>query len=105
MSDSLFGIGSVLAIVVFGGLAIGTLSRSNFSLRWLLAAACLVLLNDAALTNVYGLLPNLFPGSDWNWQGKILAIVTTFAVISLPAFGWQLDMRLAIQRARSRLIQ
>lgn len=89
MTESLFGVAGVLAILMVVGIGLGQLSRSNFSWRWLLIAAGLLLLNDAALTNGYGLLPNLISGSDWNWQGKILAIATTLVVISLPAFGWR----------------
>ena len=89
LTESLIGIAGALAILMVFGLALGLIRRSDFSPSWLLAAAGLVLLNDAALTNLYGLLPNLFPASDWNWQGKTLAIAATLAVISLPALGWR----------------
>jgi uncharacterized protein len=49
----------------------------------------LVLLNDAALTRIYGLLPNAFPDAQWNWEGKLLALAITLIVASLPAFGWR----------------
>jgi hypothetical protein len=48
--------------------------RDTFSLRWLLAAAGLVLLNNFLLNRGYGLLPHLIPPSQWNWQGKLLAL-------------------------------
>jgi hypothetical protein len=63
--------------------------RDTFSLRWLLAAAGLVLLNNFLLNRGYGLLPHLIPPSQWNWQGKLLALAATLAIASLPAFGWK----------------
>jgi membrane protease YdiL (CAAX protease family) len=85
------GLVSILAIcgglLVVGGL-IGLANRSAFAPRWLLVAACLVLLNDAALTRFYGLIPS-FLGEDWNWTGKLVALAITLAVASHPAFGWR----------------
>lgn len=48
-----------------------------------------MLLNDVMLTRAYGLFPDLVPSSDWNWQGKIMALAVTLVVASLPAFGWR----------------
>jgi membrane protease YdiL (CAAX protease family) len=84
------GLVSILAIV--GGLlALGALlglaDRKNFAVRWLLVAAALVFINDAALTRFYGLLPDVI-GGKWNWLGKGLALIITLAVASHPAFGW-----------------
>jgi membrane protease YdiL (CAAX protease family) len=76
-----------LLLVVGGGL--GLVLPGGFSFRWLLAAASLVFLNDLLLTRGYGLLPHLLPSSDWNWQGKILALGATLAIASHPAFGWR----------------
>lgn len=86
--DGLFSIGLVLALLLAAGGAIGFAGRREaFSPRWLLAAAGLVLLNDALLTRFYGRLPDLIPGH-WNWEGKILALLATLAVASLPVIGW-----------------
>ncbi|MEE4348860.1 MAG: CPBP family intramembrane glutamic endopeptidase [Pacificimonas sp.] len=89
MTDSLVSIGAIVVLLLAGGTAIGLLDPRRFSPRWLLAAAALVLLNDALLTNGYGLFPSLLPASDWNWQGKLLALGGTLAIASLPAFGWR----------------
>ena len=89
MPESVIQIAGVLAILMAAGLAIGRSSRNSFSVRWLLVAAALVFLNDAALTNLYGTLPNLLPASEWNWQGKILALLVTLAVAALSWFGWR----------------
>lgn len=87
--DGIFTIGAILALFLAAGGAIALLSgRGEVSSRWLLAAAGLVLLNDALLTGGYGLLPDLSPG-DWNWQGKILALFASLTIAALPMFGWR----------------
>lgn len=89
MMDGLIGIAGVVAILLVTGSAIGLARPGQFSLRWLLAAAGLVLLNDLLLTSGYGRIPSILPSADWNWQGKALALGATLAVASLPAFGWR----------------
>ena len=78
--------GGTLALLLGAGGLIGALDHKRFAARWLLAAALLVAVNDAALTRVYHLVPNLLPG-EMNWQGKALALLATLAVVALPAFG------------------
>ncbi len=86
--DGLLGIGLVLAMLLSAGGVIGWLGGWRYvSPRWLLAAAGFVLLNDVLLTRLYHRLPDLIPGH-WNWEGKILALLATLAVASLPAIGW-----------------
>ncbi len=85
--NSLIGIAGVLAILMVSGITIGLLDRKNFSFGWLLVGALLVALNDALLTRGYGMLPD-FIGGDWNWQGKLLALIATLLVATLPVFGW-----------------
>lgn len=88
MSDGLIAITAICGgLLVLGAIA-GLFDRRNFRPRWLIAAAVLVLSNDAALTRAYGLLPDVI-GGDWNWLGKGLALVLTLAVASHPAFGWR----------------
>lgn len=87
--NAVIGIAGVIALLVLAGVVLGLIDRRNFSLRWLLVAAGLVLLNDLLLTRGYGLLPDLLPGAAWNWQGKILALVATLLIAALPAFGWR----------------
>ena len=85
------GIVSVLAIcggLLVAGSAFGLVDRRNFSAKWLLVAAALFFVNDAALTRLYGLLPDVI-GGDWNWLGKALALIITLAVAAHPAFGWE----------------
>ncbi len=87
--NGMIEIGGVLALLLLVGGAIGLAHRKSFSPMWLLVAAGLVLLNDFLLSRGYGLLPHLIPSSQWNWQGKILALAATLAVAALPAFGWR----------------
>ena len=86
--NSLVGLGGALAILLLVGGAIGCASRRHFDWRWLGFAALLVAVNDACLTRIYGLLPDVI-GGDWNWQGKLLAIGVTLAIAAMPAFGWR----------------
>jgi uncharacterized protein len=87
--DGVLSIGAIIALLLAAGGAVALLGgRGGVSFRWLFVAAGLVLLNDALLTRVYRLVPDLIPG-DWNWQGKILALLATLAIAALPAFGWR----------------
>ncbi len=88
MSDSLISIFAICGGLLIAGTMLGFIDRRNFSAKWLLVAAALVLVNDAALTRLYGLLPDVV-GGDWNWVGKGLALVITLAIASHPAFGWE----------------
>lgn len=87
--DGIIGILGVGAILLLAGGALGVLNPRRFSFPWLLAAAALVVVNDVMLTSGYGLIPNLFPQGDWNWQGKILALAATLTIASFSAFGWR----------------
>jgi hypothetical protein len=87
--NGFIGLVATLGLLLLIGSAIGFARRDAFSPQWLLIAACLVGLNDFLLTRGYGLLPEVLPGSDWNWQGKALALAATLAVAAIPAFGWR----------------
>lgn len=100
--DGVIEIAGVIALLLVVGGAVGLARRESFSLRWLLVAAGLVLLNDVLLTRGYGLLPHIIPKSAWNWQGKILALAATLAIASLPAFGWKRS-GLTLAQARGSL--
>lgn len=99
--DSMLGTLAVGAILLLTGGALGLLNLRRFSLRWLLVALALVVVNDVMLTNGYGLLANLLPQSAWNWQGKILALLATLIIASLPAFGWRRSGLTLVQAAGS----
>lgn len=86
--DGMIGMVSVVALLLGAGTLLGMTGRKDFSFRWLLAAAGLMAVNDALLTNLYGRLPDMI-GGDWNWQGKALALAATLAIAALPAVGWK----------------
>jgi len=87
--DGVITIGAVIALFLAAAGALALLGKGRgVSFRWLLVAAGLVLLNDALLTRVYRLVPDLI-GGDWNWQGKILALLATLAIAAMPVFGWR----------------
>ncbi len=99
--DSMVGILGVGAILLLAGGMLGLLNLRGFSFRWLLVAVALAVVNDAMLTNGYGLIPDLLPQSAWNWQGKILALVATLIIASLPAFGRRRSGLTLVQAAGS----
>lgn len=86
--DGLVGIAAIAAGLLVIGLAARLVRPRAVSIRWLLAAAGLVVLNDLLLTSGNGLIPDQI-GGDWNWQGKALALAATLAVAALPALGWR----------------
>lgn len=87
--DGLIGLGGTLVLLLLAGGLIGALDRKRFAPGWLLTAALLVALNDVLLTRCYGAIPDLVSGSDWNWQGKLLALAGSLAIAALPLFGWR----------------
>lgn len=89
MYNELIGVAGQLGIVAAMGLAGALLFRSECSVKWLLVALGLYLLNDILLTRGLGIFPQILPDAQWNWQGKLLALIATLAVASLPQFGWK----------------
>ncbi|MEE4199721.1 MAG: CPBP family intramembrane glutamic endopeptidase [Erythrobacter sp.] len=80
----------------------GLADRRNFSLGWLLVSVGLIVLNDAMLTRVWGTIPWVLPESDWNWQGKLMALAASLLVASLAAFGWK-QSGLTLRQAKGSL--
>lgn len=89
MSDEITTIFAICAIVIVIGAVLGLADRKNFSPGWLAVAAALVFANDAMLTRCYGMVADGFPGSEWNWQGKLMALALSLAVAALGGFGWR----------------
>ena len=87
--NGMIGIAAIIGLLLLAAGAIALVRPGQVSWRWLLVAAALVLLNDVLLTRGYGHLPDLLPVSDWNWQGKGLALLATLAIAALPGFGWR----------------
>lgn len=86
--NGFIGILGVVALLLIVGGIIGFWQRDHFVPGWLVVASTLVVLNDAMLTRVYGLVPRMLPMLAWNWQGKVMALAVTMAIVGLPAFGW-----------------
>ena len=84
--DPVVSILAIVAILLAIGTLAGLLDRAAFRPRWLLLGGALIVLNDVALTNLYGLVPDVLGGA-WNWQGKLLALAATLAVAG--AIGWR----------------
>src|ERR1700754_328878 len=89
ISDGIIAILALAALILVGGAIVGLVERRHFSVRWLLVAVALVIVNDAMLTNLHGALPDVFTHAQWNWQGKFLALIATLGIAALPAFGWR----------------
>ncbi|QTC92075.1 CPBP family intramembrane glutamic endopeptidase, BDIM_20840 family [Brevundimonas goettingensis] len=87
--DGFIGILGVVALLLVVGGGFGLLLPGRISWLWLLSAAGLVFVNDAMLTRVWGLIPDVIPHSNWNWQGKLMALAVTLAVAALPMLGWK----------------
>ncbi len=80
----------LIHVAAIGALAlvVSLATRSRLRASWLVAALLLMLLRDALVLRGYGVVPNLFPGSDWAWTGKLLATAGLLAVAALPWFGF-----------------
>lgn len=100
--NGIIGLAGVITLLLVAGSVVGLAHRDRFAPRWLIAAAGLVVVNDAMLTRLYGILPRLPPASDWNWQGKIMALAITLVIAAFPSFGWR-HSGLTIQQTRGSL--
>jgi uncharacterized protein len=100
--NGLIGIAAIVAMLLVAGAVVGILDRKRMSFVWLAIGAFLVLLNDALLTNLYGLLPAAEPDADWNWQGKALAFAASLIIAATAAFGFR-RMGLTLSQAKGSL--
>lgn len=87
--NGIIAIAAIVAMLLAAGGVLALLRPGAVNVRWLLAAAALVVLNDALLTRGYGLLPDPISGTGWNWTGKTAALVATLAIAAWPTFGWR----------------
>jgi CAAX amino terminal protease family. len=89
MPDAIIATLGWIGIVAAVGLAGAALARGRMRWGWFGAALVLMAVYDATLTLAYGHLPLRFWPSDWNWEGKTLAILLSLAVASTPLLGWR----------------
>lgn len=87
MHNALIEITIHMAVIGAMAVLVSMVARSRLQVGWLLVALLLMLLRDALVLRGYGWVPNLFPGSDWSWTGKLLATAGLLAVAALPWFG------------------
>jgi membrane protease YdiL (CAAX protease family) len=87
MPDAVIAMLGWVAATAAIGLTGAAAMRGRVRWGWLLATLPLMALYDALLTRGYGHIPLHFWPSDWNWEGKALAIGLSLAVASL--LGWR----------------
>lgn len=89
MPNGLVSILAVCGIILAASLVVALFQRGRVAWGWLAAALALVVVHDALLTDGWGLLtlPNL--GENWNWTGKVLALLAMLAVVAHPALGFR----------------
>lgn len=74
------------AFAAFAAL-VAVATRRRMRAGWLLVALALMLVRDALVLRGYGVIPDVFQDSAWNWTGKLLATAGLLGVAALPAFG------------------
>ena len=89
MPDTIIAMLGWVGAVAVGGLLAAVLMKGRVQWRWLIAALLLMVVYDALLTRGYGHIPLSFGPSNWNWEGKAMAVLLSLAVASLPMIGWR----------------
>ena len=89
MPDAIIAMLAWVGVVALGGLAAAVLMKGRVRWGWLVAALLLMAVYDAVLTRGYGHIPLSFGSSNWNWEGKALAVLLSLVVASLPVLGWR----------------
>ena len=89
MPDAIIAMLGWVGVVALGGLAAAVLMKGRVRWGWLVAALLLMAVYDAVLTRGYGHIPLSFGSSNWNWEGKALAVMLSLVVASLPVIGWR----------------
>ena len=89
MPDAVIAMWGWLGAVALAAGAAAVLSRGKVRWGWLAAGLLLMAVYDAVLTRGYGHLPLSFGSSNWNWEGKMLAVLLSLVVASLPFIGWK----------------
>ncbi|MNH77902.1 CAAX amino terminal protease self- immunity [compost metagenome] len=89
MPDAIMAMLGWVGAVAVGGLVVAGLMKGRVRWGWLVASFLLMAVYDAVLTRGYGNIPLSFGSSNWNWEGKALAVLLSLAVASLPVIGWK----------------
>lgn len=89
MMNSLIEVALQAGVIAAFAAIIAVFAPKTFRIRWLLAALLLIIVHDALLLRLYGLVPSVAAGSHWNWTGKLLATIAMLGVAALPYIGWR----------------
>lgn len=89
MNDAIMTVLGQLGLLALFAIPGVLLFRRDFNGKWLLAALGLYIVNDICLTGGNDVIPPLSPNLAWNWEGKLIALIATLAIASLPQFGWK----------------
>ncbi|MBB5517806.1 CPBP family intramembrane glutamic endopeptidase, BDIM_20840 family [Amphiplicatus metriothermophilus] len=73
MQNELMTVGLHVGVVAALGFAGAAVFRGSFRPAWFAGALALYIVYDALLTRGFWTLPDMFPGSEWNWTGKLLS--------------------------------
>lgn len=84
----MFNLGWVAVTAVIG-LVGAVFARGRIRWGWFLGALAATAAYDALLTRGFGQIPIAFWPSDWNWEGKALAVLLSLCLASLPLLGWR----------------
>ena len=83
MPDAIWVLLGWVGATAAAGLACAALLRGKVRWLWFGGALALMVAYDVLLTRGYGHIPLDFGASDWNWEGKALAVL-----LSLAAATW-----------------
>lgn len=80
MPDAIMALGGWIGATAVLGLIAAVALRGKVKWGWFLGALALMAAYDALLTRGYGHIPIHFWPSDWNWEGKVMALILSLVV-------------------------
>ncbi|WP_439473167.1 CPBP family intramembrane glutamic endopeptidase, BDIM_20840 family [Brevundimonas sp.] len=80
MPDAIMVLGGWIGATAAMGLVAAVALRGKVKWGWFLGALALMAAYDALLTRGYGHIPLQFWPSDWNWEGKVMALALSLVV-------------------------
>ena len=86
MPDAIWVLSGWVGVTAAAGLVGAGLARGPVRWLWLASALLLMVAYDALLTRGYGYIPLDFGPSDWNWEGKTLAVALSLGVAAALGF-------------------
>ena len=89
MPDAIVALAGWIGATAAMGLVAALALRGKVKWGWFLGALVLMVAYDALLTRGYGHIPLQFWPSNWNWEGKTLAVALSLAVAAPPLLGWR----------------